>query len=131
LLVKFTYNNNYQATIGMTPYEALYGRKCEHQYAGKKVGDRQLFRSELVQVTLEKIKIIKDRMKMIQDRQKSYADNMRRPLEFAISDKVFFKVTPWKQMLKFGMKGKLAPRYIQPFKVNKRIGLVSISGQDP
>jgi hypothetical protein len=70
-------------------------------------------------------------MKMIQDRQKSYADNMRRPLEFAISDKVFLKVTPWKQMLKFGMKGKLAPRYIQPFKVTKRIGLVSISGQDP
>lgn len=43
-------------------------------------------------------------MKMIQDRQKSYVDNMRRPLEFAISDKVFLKVTPWKQMLKFGMK---------------------------
>jgi hypothetical protein len=95
------------------------------------VGDRQLIGPKLVRVTLEKIKIIKDRMKMIQDRQKSYADNMRRPLEFAISDKVFLKVTPWKQMLKFGMKGKLAPRYIQPFKVNKRIGLVSISGQDP
>lgn len=93
--------------------------------------DRQLIGPKLVQVTLEKIKIIKDRMKMIQDRQKSYADNMRRPLEFAISDKVFFKVTPWKQMLKFGMKGKLAPRYIQPFKVTERIGLVFISGQDP
>jgi len=62
---------------------------------------------------------------MIQDRQKSYADNTKRPLEFDINDKIFLKVTPWKQMLKFGMKGKLAPRYIQPFKVTKRIGLVA------
>jgi hypothetical protein len=63
LLVEFTYNNNYQATIGMTPYEALYGRKYGRQYAGKKVGDMQLFGLELVLVTSEKIKIIKDRMK--------------------------------------------------------------------
>jgi len=62
---------------------------------------------------------------MIQGRQKSYADNTKRPLEFGISDKIFLKVTSWKQMLKFGMKGKLAPRYIQPFKVTKRIGLVA------
>jgi hypothetical protein len=125
LLVEFTYNNNYQATIGMTPYEALYGRKCEHQYAGKKVGDRQLFRSELVQVTLEKIKIIKDRMKETYDRQKSYADNRRRPLEIGIGDKVFLKVAQWKHMLRFGMKGKLAPRYMRPFEVSKRIGVIA------
>ena len=125
LLVEFTYNNNYQAIIGMTPYEALYGRKCGHQYAGKKVGDRQLFGSELVQVTLEKIKIIKDRMKETYDRQKSYADNRRRSLEIGIGDKVFLKVAQWKHMLRFGMKGKLAPRYMRPFEVSKRIGVIA------
>ena len=125
MLVKFTYNNNYQATIGMTPYEALYGRKYGHQYAGKKVGDMQLFGSELVQVTLEKIKIIKDRMKETYDRQKSYADNRRRPLEIGIGDKVFLKVAQWKHMLRFGMKGKLAPRYMKPFEVSKRIGVIA------
>jgi len=70
----------------------------------EKVGDRQLFEPELVQVTSEKIKIIKDRMKKTYDRQKSYADNRRRPLEIGIGDKVFFKVALWKHMLRFGMK---------------------------
>ncbi|XP_034929520.1 uncharacterized protein [Populus alba] len=64
-------------------------------------------------------------MKAAQDRQKSYADNKRRPLEFEIGDKVFLKVAPMKQVLRFGLKGKLAPRYIGPFEVTKRIGPVA------
>jgi hypothetical protein len=60
-------------------------------------------------------------MKAAQDRQKSYVDNRRRPLEFEIGDKVFLKVALWKQVLRFGLKGKLTPRYVGPFKVTKRI----------
>ncbi|KAL9357422.1 hypothetical protein Peur_050675 [Populus x canadensis] len=60
-------------------------------------------------------------MKAAQDRQKSYADNRRRPLEFEIGDKVFLKVASWKQVLRFGLKGKLALRYVGPFEVTKRI----------
>ena len=91
-LVEFTYNNSYQATIGMAPYEALYGRRCRTPVCWEEVGDRQLIGPELVQITSEKIKIIRNRMKAAQDRQKSYADNRRRPLEFEIGDKVFLKV---------------------------------------
>jgi hypothetical protein len=124
-LVEFTYNNSYQATIGMAPYEALYGRRCRTPVCWEEVGDRQLIGLELVQITSEKIKIIKNRMKAAQDRQKSYADNRRRPLEFEIGDKVFLKVAPWKHVLRFGLKGKLAPRYVGPFEDTKRIGPVA------
>jgi len=61
-------------------------------------------------------------MKAVQDRQKSYADNMRRPQEFEIGD---LKVALWKQVLRFGLKKNLAPRYIGPFEVTKRIGHVA------
>ena len=95
-LVEFTYNNSYQATIGMAPYEALYGRKCRTPLCWEEVGDKQLIGPELVQITTEKIKIVKDRMKAAQDKHKSYADHRRRPLEFGIGEKVFLKVAPWK-----------------------------------
>jgi hypothetical protein len=80
---------------------------------------------ELVQITIDKVKVIKERMKESQDQQKSYADNRRRPLEFQIGDMVFLKVGPWKHVIRFGMKGKLAPRYIGPYKIIERIGTVA------
>jgi hypothetical protein len=79
----------------------------------------------MVQITTEKVKIIKDRMKAAQDRQKSYADVRRRPIDFNVGDRVYLKVAPWKHMLRFGMKGKLAPRYIGPYEVIERIGSVA------
>jgi hypothetical protein len=124
-LVEFTYNNNYQSTIGMAPFEALYGRKCRTPLCWEEVGDKKLYGAELIQITTEKVRIIKDRMKVAQDRQKKYADIRRRPLEFCPGDKVFLKVAPWKHMLRFGMKGKLALRFIGPFEIQKCIGPVS------
>ena len=49
----------------------------------------------------------------------------RRPLEFSVGDQVFLKVAPLKYMLLFGLKGKLTPRFIGPFKILQRIGLVA------
>jgi hypothetical protein len=64
-------------------------------------------------------------MKEAQDRQKSYADRRRRPLEFQVGDKVFFKVAPWKGIIRFGVKGKIASRYISPFEIKERIGPIA------
>jgi len=64
-------------------------------------------------------------MKEAQDQQKSCADNWRRPLEFQIGDMVFLKVAPWKHVIRFGMKDKLVPRYIGPYKIIERIGTVA------
>jgi hypothetical protein len=86
------YNNSYQTTIGMAPFEALYGRKCRTPLCWEEVRDKKLYGAELVQITTEKVRIIKDRKKVAQDGQKKYADIRRRPLEFCPGDKVFLKV---------------------------------------
>ncbi|GJV46429.1 putative reverse transcriptase domain-containing protein [Tanacetum coccineum] len=96
-LVEFSYNNSYHLSIRCAPFEALYGRKF----------------------------LIKEKLKAARDRQKSYADNRRKPLEFEAGDQVLLKVSPWKGVIRFGKKGKLAPRYVGPFEILERIGPVA------
>ena len=121
-LVEFSYNNSYQATIGMAPYEALYGRKCRSPIHWDEAGESKLFGPELVEQTTEAIKTIRARMKTSQSRQKSYADKRRRPLEFEAGEKVFLKVSPMRGVMRFGKKGKLSPRYVGPFEILERVG---------
>ncbi|GKC18084.1 hypothetical protein Tco_1014866 [Tanacetum coccineum] len=92
------------------PFEALYGRKCCSPILWAKVRDGKLIGHELVQETTKKISQIKDRLKAACDRQKSYADKRRKPLEFSVGEYVLLKVFPWKGVVHFGKKGKLAPR---------------------
>jgi len=67
-LVEFTYNNSYQATIRMAPYEALYGRKCRTPICWDEIGERKLLGPEMVQITTDKVRVIRQRMKEAQDR---------------------------------------------------------------
>ncbi|GKD94980.1 hypothetical protein Tco_1374817 [Tanacetum coccineum] len=69
--------------------------------------------------------IWKKMLQVARDRQKSYADNRRKPLEFEVGDHVMLKVSPWKGVVHFGKKGKLAPRYVGPFEILERIGPVA------
>ena len=85
-LMEFTYNNSYQTSIEMAPFEASYGRKCRTLVCWDEVGERRLVSPELVQITLEKVKVVRDNLKIVRDRQKSYADNRRRDLQFEIRD---------------------------------------------
>jgi len=62
-LADFPYNNSYQSTIGMPPFEALYGKKCRSPICWEEVGDRRIFGPGLIQEATEKIKLIKERMK--------------------------------------------------------------------
>ncbi|GKF79003.1 hypothetical protein Tco_0234571, partial [Tanacetum coccineum] len=89
------------------------------------VGEGQLIGPELVQETTKKISQIKDSLKAARDRQKSYADKKRKPLEFSVGDYVLLKVSPWKGVVRFGEKGKLAPRFVGPFKIIKKVGHVA------
>ena len=98
-LVKFSCNNNYQASIDMAPYEVLYGRKCRTPLCWDEVGEKKLENVELIKDTSEKIKIIRDKLKVAQNRQKSYADTRRRVLEFEVGDMVFLKVISWKGVI--------------------------------
>ena len=69
--------------------------------------------------------MIKERIKVVADRQKSYADLKRKDIQYEISEKVFFKVSPWKKVMRFGKKGKLSPRFIGPYEVIKKVGPVA------
>ncbi|GJT73697.1 putative reverse transcriptase domain-containing protein [Tanacetum coccineum] len=89
------------------------------------IGESSLIGPELVQETTDKVVLIKEKLKAARDRQKSYADNRRKPLEFEVGDRVMLKVSPWKGVIHFGKKGKLAPRYVGPFDIFKRIGPVA------
>ena len=71
------------------------------------------------------MRIIRDRIKAAQDRQKKYADVRRRPLEFNTEDQVYLKVASWQNMLRSGLRGKLTPRFIRPFKILQRVGPVA------
>ena len=75
--------------------------------------------------TENKVKQIQNSLKVAQSRQKSYADKRRRPLKFAKGDHVYLKVSPMKGVNRFGVKGKLAPRYIGPFSIVDRCGQVA------
>ncbi|XP_057464990.1 uncharacterized protein LOC130754761 [Actinidia eriantha] len=99
-LAEFTYNNSYQSSIGMAPFEALYGRKCRSPSCWTEVGEAEIIGPDIVLETTEKIKMIQDRLKVAQDRQKSYADANRRELEFQEGDWVFLKVSPMKGVVR-------------------------------
>ncbi|GJV16133.1 putative reverse transcriptase domain-containing protein [Tanacetum coccineum] len=107
------------------PFDSLYGRKCRSPIMWAKVGEGQSIGPELVQETTEKILHIKDRLKVARDRQKSYVDKRRWPLEFSVGDYVLLKVSPWKCAVRFGKKGKLAPRFVGPFEIIEKVGPVA------
>ena len=100
-LMEFTYNNNYQASIEMAPFEALYDRKCRTPVWWDEVGERRLVGHELVQITSEKVKVVCHNLKKARDRHKRYADNRRRDFQFETGDRVFLKISPWKGVLRF------------------------------
>ncbi|TYK23903.1 ty3-gypsy retrotransposon protein [Cucumis melo var. makuwa] len=98
-LMEFAYNNSYQATIGMAPFEALYGKCCRSPVCWGEVGEQRMLGPELVQTTNAAIQNIRARMPTAQSRQKSYADVRRKDLEFEVGDMVFLKVAPMKGVL--------------------------------
>ncbi|GJX35769.1 putative reverse transcriptase domain-containing protein [Tanacetum coccineum] len=99
-LVEFSYNNSYHSSMRCAPFEALYGRKCRSPIMWAKVREGQLIGPD-------------------------YADKRRKPLEFSVRDYVLLKVSPWKGVVRLGKKGKLAPRFVGPFEIIKKVGPVA------
>jgi hypothetical protein len=81
-LAEFSYNNSYQTSLKMSPFEALYGRHCRTPLSWSQTGERKIFGLDLVTEAEEKVKTIQNNLKATQSRQKSYADIQRRPLQF-------------------------------------------------
>ncbi|KAJ9542555.1 hypothetical protein OSB04_029061 [Centaurea solstitialis] len=124
-LAEFSYNNSFHASIGMPPFEMLYGRKCRTPICWGEVGHRVLGSTEIVLKTTELVQMIRERLATAQSRQKSYADRRRSDLEFQVGDFVLLKVSPWKGVIRFRKRGKLGPRFIGPYKIIARVGKVA------
>jgi hypothetical protein len=66
-----------------------------------------------------------------QSRQNSYTDKRHHPLEFEVSDHIYLQVSPMKGVRRFGIKGKLAPRYIGPYPIINKYGPMSYQVELP
>ncbi|GKA84153.1 putative reverse transcriptase domain-containing protein [Tanacetum coccineum] len=106
-LAELSYNNSYHSSIQYALFEALYGRK---------------YRSH---ETTDKVVVIKEKLQAARDHQKSYADSGRKMTEYEVGENVLLKVSSWKGVMRFGKKGKLALRYVGPFKILERIDPVA------
>ena len=124
-LVEFVYNNSFQSSIGMAPYEALYGTKCRTPLCWTKLSERKVIGPDLIQKTEEKVKMIRERLKVATDRQKSYVDMKRKYIRYEIDEKFFLKVSPWEKVMRFRKKVKLSPRFIGPYEVTEKVGPVA------
>jgi hypothetical protein len=130
-LAEFSYNNSYQESIKMAPFEALYGQQCRTPLNWSEPGERNFFRHDMVKETEERVQRIIHNLKEAQARQKNYAAKRWIPLYFLVGDYVYLKVSPMKGVSRFQVKGKLAPRYIGPFPILERYGPVAYRLQLP
>jgi hypothetical protein len=124
-LAEFSYNNIYQESLKMSPFEVLYGRRCRTPLNWIESGKKVIFGPDLVDEAEATLHHIQDNLKAAKSRQECYANKRRRPLQFAVGDHVYLKVSPMKGMKRFGVKGKLSPHYIGPFPIPERCGTVT------
>nr|GEY55101.1 putative nucleotidyltransferase, ribonuclease H [Tanacetum cinerariifolium] len=101
-LVEFAYNNNWHASIKCASFEMLYGRKCRALICWDQVGERVIEGPKMIEVTNEKVVVAKEKLKEARTHQKSYADNHRTSLEFHPGDHIFLKVSPTREVRRFG-----------------------------
>jgi len=103
----------------MAPFEALYGWKCRTPLFWNQTGESQVFGPDVLRDAEEQVRKIRDNLRVAQSWQKSYVDT-RRDLAFEIGGYVYLKVSPMRSVRRFNMKGKLAPRYVGPFRILRR-----------
>jgi hypothetical protein len=116
-LAEVSYNNSYQSSLKAAPFEVLYGRKCRSPICWFEPGSNNDFETNFIKEKQDIIDIIRDGLKIAQSHQKSYADEKRRTWEPNVGDMVYLKVSSMKGIRRFGINGKLSPRYIGPFKI--------------
>jgi RNA recognition motif-containing protein len=123
--VEFFYNNSYQESIKMAPFDFLYGRKCRTPLFWNEQGENQIFGPDTLREAERQVQMVRENLKLAQSRQKSYADNRRREFRFQVGDFVYLKVSPMRGLRRFNIRGKLAPRYIGPLKIVEQRGEVA------
>jgi hypothetical protein len=122
---EFYYNNSYQESLKIAPFEVLYGHRCHTPLNWIEPGEKVIFEPELVEEAEATTRRIQDNLKAVKSHQEAYANKRHRPLEFIVGDHVYLRVSPMKGIKRFGMKGKLVPCYIGPFPILEKCGNVA------
>src|ERR1041385_1109684 len=109
----------------MAPFELLDGRKCRTPLMLDEVGERQFFGPDLIRDAEEKVKLIRDKLKIAQSKKKSYGDAKRKDVTYEVGDRAYLRVSPIREIKRFGIKGKLAPHFVGPYQILERRGEVA------
>jgi hypothetical protein len=115
----------------MSPFEALYGRPCRMPLSWSESGERVIFGLDIMKEVEEKVRQIRTNILTVQSRQKRYTDKRQHPLEFEVENHVYLRVSPMKGVHRFGIKGKLALRYIGPYPIIDKYGPMSYQVELP
>jgi hypothetical protein len=110
--VEFSYNNSYQESLKMIPFEVLYGRRCHTPLNWIESGEKVIFKPDIVEEAETIVRRVQENLKAAKSRQETYTNKRRRPLAFEVGDHVYLRVSPMKGIKRFGVKGKLALCYI-------------------
>ena len=124
-LVEFAYNNGYQNSTKMSPFEVLYGWKCRTLVTWDSPVDHLMLGPELFKDLEQLVTKVQVNLKEAQDRHKIYVDQKRKDKEFQIGDHVRLKVKSKIRSLRLARCGKLAPRFCEPFEILDKKGTVS------
>jgi hypothetical protein len=108
----------------MSPFEVLYGCKCRTPLFWNEPRENQVFGPKILREAERQDQVVRENLQLAQSRQKSYTDH-RRNLSFEVGDFVYLKVSPMRGPRCFKIRGKLAPRYIGPFKILEQRGEVA------
>jgi hypothetical protein len=109
----------------MAPFEVLYGCQWCTPLNWIEPGEKVIFGPDLVEEAEAAVRRIQDNLKAVKSHQETYANKRRQPLEFEARNHVYLRVSPMKDVKRFGVKGKLAPRYIRPFHILEKCGTVA------
>jgi transposase InsO family protein len=98
LYVEFSYNNSYQEILKVTPFELLYGHRCQTLLFWSEAGERKVFGLDILQEAKKQVHMVRENLRVVQSRQKSYTDYRRRELSLEVGDFVYHKVWPVAQL---------------------------------
>jgi hypothetical protein len=109
----------------MAPFEVLYGRWCRTPLNRIESGEKVIFGPDIVEEAEAIVRHIQDYLKATKSHQETYANKTRRLLAFEVGNHVYLRVSPVKCVKRFGVKEKLVPRYIGPFPILEKCGIVA------
>jgi hypothetical protein len=101
LYAEFFYNNSYQKSLKMSPFEVLYGCKCRTPLFWNEPRENQVFGPKILREAERQVQVVRENLQLAQSRQKNYADHKRRKLSFEVCDFVYLKVSPMRGLHHF------------------------------